>query len=151
VQSDSLGSVKLVVVAPAGAVPGARSKLADCARYGWVLNPDGCGFRAGLQRALAALGLPLDIRLETFGRELQLQMVAEGVGLGLVPEPLWRASAWRERTELIAVPDFQPSVELRLLRARVLGRFEPPLAEFGACVAEALGLAAPPARDRRRA
>ncbi|KEY88571.1 hypothetical protein PC358_05415 [Pseudomonas capeferrum] len=50
---------------------------------GWVLNPDGCGFRAGLQRALSEQGLSLSINLETIGTDLQLGLVASGQGLGL--------------------------------------------------------------------
>lgn len=141
ITGQSLGRMPLVVVAAKGRVAKARPRLADCAPLGWVLNPDGCGFRAGLQRALAAQGLALDLRVETFGRELQLQMVAEGVGLGLVPQPLWAGSAWRKQLDVLHVADFKPEIELWLLHARQLGKFEAPLAEFGQQVARALGLA----------
>lgn len=158
VQGDALGRMRLLVVAAPGTIARARPRLADCAAAGWVLNPDGCGFRAGLQRALAAQGLPLQIRLETFGRELQLQMVAEGLGLGLVPECLLQASAFRDRLEVLALTDFRPAVELWLLRGRALGKLEPPVQAYGEAAAAALGLpgasaatSAPPRPARRRA
>ena len=88
----SLGRVKLAVVAPKGALKKRVHTLAECQSIGWVLNPDGCGFREGLQRALTGLGLALKLNLETLGTELQLQLVAGGNGLGLVPLPLLQAS-----------------------------------------------------------
>jgi DNA-binding transcriptional LysR family regulator len=96
----SLGRVKLAVVAPKGALKKRVHTLAECQSIGWVLNPDGCGFREGLQRALTGLGLTLKLNLETLGTELQLQLVADGNGLGLVPLPLLQAS--RHEAEAIA-------------------------------------------------
>lgn len=49
---QSLGKLELVVVCAAEQLPKKPIKLADCYSQGWVLNPDGCGFRAGLQRTL---------------------------------------------------------------------------------------------------
>jgi len=151
---QSLGTLRLVVVGRAGSTAGlgkARPKLADCAPLGWVLNPDGCGFRAGLQRALAAQGLAMQVRLETFGRELQLQLVADGLGLGLVPEPLLAASAWREQLEIVPLADFKPLVELWLVQGRQLGKLQTPVAEFAAVTARALGLGAAAKVVRKRA
>jgi len=142
-EGRSLGSLRLVVVGAQGTVAGlsrARPKLADCAPLGWVLNPDGCGFRAGLQRALASQGLAMQVRLETFGRELQLQLVADGLGLGLVPEPLLAASAWRAQLEIVPVADFKPMVELWLVHSRQLGKLAAPVTDFASLTAQALGL-----------
>ena len=46
----------LKVVAAKGSAGKRSYKLKDCYTRGWVLNPDGCGFRAGLQRALSEQG-----------------------------------------------------------------------------------------------
>src|SRR2546428_401537 len=59
--------------------------LADAARESWVLNPGGCGGRAALEQTLARVGAPLRVAVETYGLELQLSLVARGVGLGLLP------------------------------------------------------------------
>ncbi|MNE44302.1 HTH-type transcriptional regulator GltR [compost metagenome] len=83
ITSRSIGRMPLRVVAAKGSASKRSYKLKDCYTRGWVLNPDGCGFRAGLQRALSEQGLSLSINLETFGTDLQLGLVASGQGLGL--------------------------------------------------------------------
>ncbi|EGD04620.1 LysR family transcriptional regulator, partial [Burkholderia sp. TJI49] len=54
VEGDRLLATRLVVVGRRGDWPRRSYRLADCHARGWVLNPDGCGFRAGLRRALDA-------------------------------------------------------------------------------------------------
>ena len=46
--------------------------LRDCAEKGWVLNPDGCGLRAGLIRELQSQGLRLALNVETAGAQLKM-------------------------------------------------------------------------------
>ncbi|MDT4803260.1 HTH-type transcriptional regulator BenM [compost metagenome] len=136
-QAEALGGMRLRVVAARDGGIGA-TRLADCYRHGWVLNPDGCGFRAGLQRALADQGLNLQVNLETFGSELQLGLVAEGRGLGLVPAPVLERSRHREALQVLALEDFQPQIELWLVHPKALGSLLPAARLFGAAVAEGL-------------
>lgn len=136
--AEPLGRVELCVVAPRGGEPPRR--LADCQDRGWVLNPDGCGFRAGLQRALADHGLDLQINLETFGSELQLGLVAEGRGLGLVPAPVLARSQYREALQVLDLADFRPDTRLWLVYPQHLGKLQAPARLFGAAVAAALDL-----------
>ncbi|EPK0079747.1 LysR family transcriptional regulator [Klebsiella aerogenes] len=82
--------------------------LRDCAQRGWVLNPDGCGLRAGLIR------------------ELQSQ----GLGLGLVPRAALAASPWRDEVATLALADFQPEVHLWLVNAQNLANLSQPLTFF---------------------
>ena len=93
IASQSIARMPLRVVAAKGSADKRSYKLKDFYTRGWVINPDGCGFRAGLQRALSEQGLSLSINLETFGTELQLGLVANGQGLGLVPAPLLEGKA----------------------------------------------------------
>lgn len=132
----SLARMDLVVVAAKGEVRKRSCKLADCYQRGWVLNPDGCGFRAGLQRALSDEGLSLRINLETFGTELQLGLIANGLGFGLVPRPLLENSRHRERLEVVPVSDFKPVIDLWLIHPRFLGNLQAPVALFGETVAQ---------------
>lgn len=134
-----LGRVELCVVAAKDSDVQAR-RLLDCYQHGWVLNPDGCGFRAGLQRALADQGLGLQLNLETFGSELQLGLVAEGRGLGLVPAPALGRSRYREQLRVLQLEDFQPLIQLWLVRPRLLGNLETPAQLFGAAVASGLDI-----------
>jgi DNA-binding transcriptional LysR family regulator len=102
-----------------------------------VLNPDGCGFRDGLQRALTGLGLTLRLNLETPGTELQLQLVAGGNGLGLVPLPLLHASAHADALDIVSLSDFKPLIDIWLVQPRVLGKLQQPVEQFGALIERA--------------
>lgn len=139
--ATALGRMELCVVAARDSEVKAR-RLLDCYQHGWVLNPDGCGFRAGLQRALADQGLGLQLNLETFGSELQLGLVAEGRGLGLVPAPALARSRYRDQLRVVQLDDFQPLIQLWLVRPRLLGNLESPARLFGDAVAEGLDIAA---------
>lgn len=110
-ETRRLASTHLVVVGRKEDWPRKQYRLADCSPRGWVLNPDGCGFRANLKRALAAQSLPFHIKLDTYGRELQLQGVAQGLGLGLVPRPLFERSAHRNALTVVPVRDFKPVID----------------------------------------
>ncbi|WP_060482658.1 LysR family transcriptional regulator [Pseudomonas sp. NBRC 111119] len=131
IASRSIGRMPLKVVSARSGASKRSYKLRDCYTRGWVLNPDGCGFRAGLQRALSEQGLSLSINLETFGTELQLGLVANGQGLGLVPEPLLQASRHRDALEVLNVSDFKPQVDLWLFHPRYLGNLQDPVELFG--------------------
>lgn len=139
IASQSIGRMPLLVVAAKDSARKRSCKLVDCYRQGWVLNPDGCGFRAGLQRALSEQGLSMQINLETFGTELQLGLVANGMGLGLVPQPILEKSQHRDRLDVINVSDFKPMIDLWLLHPRFLGNLQDPVELFGRLVAQRLG------------
>ena len=87
-------------------------------------------------------GLSLSINLETFGTELQLGLVANGQGLGLVPEPLLLASRHRDLLDIVNVSDFKPQVDLWLFHPRYLGNLQEPVELFGAVAGTRLNSAA---------
>jgi DNA-binding transcriptional LysR family regulator len=122
--AQSLGSIDVVIVAAKGLLKQRAHRLKDLFQHGWVLNPDGCGFRAGLHRTLAAQGLPLKINLETLGSQLQIELVADGIGLGLVPLPLLETSSYAERLDVVTVSDFDPAVDVWLVQQRGAGRLQ---------------------------
>ncbi|MPW08989.1 LysR family transcriptional regulator [Paraburkholderia sp. CNPSo 3155] len=125
---ETLGELKLAVVAQKGSLKKRAYTLAECQSYGWVLNPDGCGFRAGLQQALAAKGYTLKLNLETLGTELQLGLVADGVGLGLVPLPLLHNSVHAAQLDVVPITDFKPEIAVWIVRSRALGKMQSALA-----------------------
>jgi DNA-binding transcriptional LysR family regulator len=135
---ESIGKMELVVVCDKASLSKKSLGLADCYDRGWVLNPDGCGFRAGLQRTLADQGLSLRVNLETFGTELQLGLVADGMGLGLVPRPLLERSVHRDLLAVLPLKDFKPVMDLWLIYPRFLGNLQAPVSSFGQLVAESL-------------
>ena len=112
----TLGRIELVVVAQKGVMPKRSYKLRDIFSTGWVLNPDGCGFRAGLARALMEQGLSFKINLETFGTDLQLGLAASGLGLGLMPRPILERSRHRAQLDIVNVVDFKPVLDIWLVQ-----------------------------------
>jgi DNA-binding transcriptional LysR family regulator len=57
-------------------------------QIGWVLSPEGCDVRNRLTRRLAKMNLPLVVSAEIEHAGLQLGMVRQGMGLGLMPKRL---------------------------------------------------------------
>ena len=117
----ALGRLELVVVAKKGSMPRRSYKLRELYDVGWVLNPDGCGFRAGLARTLAQQGLSFKLNLETFGTDLQLGLVANGAGLGLMPLPILERSRHLAQLDMINVSDFKPQLDIWLIQAQLPG------------------------------
>ncbi|MEK6418991.1 MAG: LysR family transcriptional regulator [Burkholderia gladioli] len=132
-----LGALKLAIVARKGTTEKRTYTLAECQAYGWVLNPDGCGFRAALQHALASHGHALRLNLETLGTELQLGLVANGLGLGIVPVPLLNVSGHADALDIIQISDFRPEIDIWMVHARQIGRFAPALDLLSARIAAA--------------
>ncbi|HDX8847147.1 TPA: LysR family transcriptional regulator [Klebsiella oxytoca] len=114
--------------------------LRDCAEKGWVLNPDGCGLRAGLIRELQSQGLRLALNVETAGAQLQISLVAQGLGLGLVPRAALVASPWRDEVTILTLADFQPEVHLWLVHAQNLANLSQPLTFFAGKVVQQLNV-----------
>lgn len=113
-QAQALGRVELAIVA-ADNGQSLPNTLADCYGRGWILNPDGCGFRAAITRALADRGLPLQLNMEVQGSALQLALIAEGRGLGIMPRMLVERAPKTLRLKVLTLSDFAPQSELWLL------------------------------------
>lgn len=135
VQADKLFKSKLVVVGRRDEWQKRQYSLEQCNGKGWVLNPDGCGFRAGLKRSLAMKNLPLLVNLDTYSREVQLQSIVQGLGLGLFPEPFLQGKDWTDELDQINVINFKPVIELWLVYGKALGRLQDPAKEFGKYIA----------------
>ena len=114
--------------------------LRDCAEKGWVLNPDGCGLRAGLIRELQSQRLRLALNVETAGAQLQISLVAQGLGLGLIPRAALAASPWRDEVTILTLADFQPEVHLWLVHAQNLANLSQPLTFFAGKVVQQLNV-----------
>lgn len=138
VEGRILQQTQLVVLGRKGEWSKPRYRLSECAEVGWVLNPDGCGFRAGLQRALAEQGLPLRVRLDTYTRDLQMQGVAQGVGLGLMPLPLFERSGFVDQLDIVPLSDFKPGLDLWLVHGKAPGRLQGAIDDFAASVEKLL-------------
>lgn len=84
--------------------------------------------RSALSRAMSSAGLQFNVAVEAFGSELQLSLVARGMGIGLaVPEMLER-SAYRESLQRIDVTDFHNVLNVWLVHGMLPGRLVRPVA-----------------------
>lgn len=90
----------------------------------FIVNPDGCGFRTGLENRLLRAGKALNVAASIWGVPQQLSLIAEGVGLGLVPRRMIAASAQADRLKVVEVPDFSARLAVWVLRARDLGSLD---------------------------
>ncbi len=125
--AQSLGVERVVVIAGREFELPPHRRLVDLAEIPWVINPDGCGFRSQLDRALAAAGHSLDVAAEAWGIGLQVALVARGAGLGLVPERALPESPHGHLVRVVALNDFAPALGVWLIRADDLGPYGAPV------------------------
>ncbi len=133
---DRLASTDVVVVAAKGRFDHPAAKLRNFVEAGWILNPEGCGFRAALQRTLVDLGLRFDLVLETFGSELQLGLVAAGLGLGFVSRPALMASRYVNKVDVLSPRDFKYAVDVWLVGPAFHGNLHQAVQHFGQAIAK---------------
>ena len=133
-----LGALPMAVVARKGELAESGYRLAQISDRGWILNPGECGFRNGLGDALAAQSLPMRLNFDVAGVDVQLELVASGFGLGLVPADMLARSHHRDAVEVVPVSDFALRNELWFARPPVLGRLTKAANDFGAYVRKSL-------------
>jgi len=81
--------------------------LGDISQERWVLNPQGCAFRAAVTQMLDEVAAPLNLAVEVQGVNRQLSLVTRGVGLGCVPVQVARRSPLRSRFKSFHVRNHQ--------------------------------------------
>lgn len=124
----ALGAERIVIVGPvkSSAKRGRdRYWLRDLSGHGWFLNPPGCGCRAALMRSFDRLQLPIRVAAEVFGEDLQLSLLAQSGGLGLVPRRQFEQSPHRQALRILDVMDFSLPAVVTLIRNVASGRFDP--------------------------
>lgn len=150
--TERLGSTEVVVVAAKGRYAKTTGRLHNYYEAGWILNPEGCGFRAALQRSLAELGLPFSLNMESFGTELQLGLVAAGLGLGFISLPSLRASRHADELDVLSLRDFKFAVDIWLVSPAFQGNLHNAVQQFGNEVASSFeGRVKRPGKGRARA
>jgi DNA-binding transcriptional LysR family regulator len=121
------GADRLVVVAPRGESIGGRVPLAKLGGRSWILNPDGCGFRAKLRMALMKVGESLNVGIEIPRFELQLELVSHGLGIGLVPQWALRRSPRRQALQTIQVTGLNLDIRYMVVDAGLAANLMPVL------------------------
>ncbi len=103
VTAAPIASDQLVAVAPRALAVSRRTSFAELFNQPWVLNPDGCGYRALLMSLAAAMHRQIRIVAEVQGASLQRELVTGGLGIGLIPQSV--ARTWTSRR-----PDGKPLI-----------------------------------------
>ena len=128
---DVAGSVvaaeRLILVRARGPQPragrGGKSKDRDLDAR-WVLNPPGCFIRQALEAKLRELGSPFEIAAEINNIDMQLSLVASGIGLGLIPARFLASHPKRRRLERITRSGISIEASIVFMQAGHLGRLE---------------------------
>jgi DNA-binding transcriptional LysR family regulator len=128
VASTVLAAERLVLVRARGPQPRARrnsnSKDRDLDAR-WVLNPPGCFIRQSLEARLRELGSPFEVAAAIDNIDMQLSLVASGIGLGLIPARFLASHPKRRRLERIARSGINIGASIVFIQAAHLGRLEP--------------------------
>jgi DNA-binding transcriptional LysR family regulator len=138
VSALALMPMDIVVVAPKGRFPKINVSLADCSPGPWILNPEGCNFRRSLIGALLDQGLPFKVAMDGFGTELQMLLISQGLGLGLLPLHCVESSSFRNLVDILQVKDFHISTTLWLVHNANVGNLMPAIEACGKVVSQAL-------------
>lgn len=78
-------------------------------------------YRASLERAIAGIGKQIRLGIDLHGPETQLQLVAAGLGLGLIPRHLLARSRQRQGLSVVKVKDLTVKIDVWLMHAEHLG------------------------------
>ena len=144
-----LGTETVVVIAARRSAFPARVHLRDLGGTPWILSPDGCAFRRLVRQAFEASRLPFEVAGEALGSDLQLSLVARGVGLGLVSRRRLSLSPLSRQLRVLEVDDFRPEMKSWLVHRPDPGRLGPVMERFRSSLAEGLGQRAPRTGSKR--
>lgn len=127
VASSVLAAERLVLVRARGPQPRARRSSKSNGRdlgARWVLNPPGCFIRQALEVRLRELGSPFEVAASINNIDMQLSLVASGIGLGLIPERFLAAHPKRRQLERIARSGVSIEASIVFMQGGHLGRLE---------------------------
>lgn len=115
---EFLGKQPFVVVSSKNHPIAKAKELKDLSESGWIVSPEGCGTRSQVEAALSRQRLPFSVAVETEGKDLQLYLAAQNVGLSVVPKRVYQTSAQRKDLTVLRLKDFVPSQDLWMVRPR---------------------------------
>ena len=127
VASSVLAAEPLVLVKARGPQPRPRrsSKSKDHALDGrWMLNPPGCFIRASLETRLRELGSPFEVAAAINNIDMQLSLVASGIGFGLIPSRFLASHPKRRRLERVTRSGISIEASIVFVQAAHLRRLE---------------------------
>lgn len=120
-QRPLLSEPLCIIVNQGIGLPQRIEKLDDLSEQNWIMKPEGCGARALLMRAFSARGMAPNIVADVQSDELQLALVAKGLGIALVPKRYVHGKAKEARLGTVKVKDFAPSLAICIVHSDALG------------------------------
>ena len=78
----------------------------------------------------------LRVAVDTSGTEVQLRMIASGLGLGLVPRSALRASASRDEISIVDATGFAMQLDIWLIHLREFGNLKRAIEALATMVAD---------------
>jgi DNA-binding transcriptional LysR family regulator len=136
--SEDLGPQPVLLVAARSLGVPRPATLADLSRFAWVMNENGCGFRAFLRHSFEAARLPFHVGVEAISADLRMSLVARGLGIGILTTAAFTRSERRDEIEIVDSLDFRPQVRAWMLHRPPAGRLARPIAAFRDGLLEAL-------------
>lgn len=101
--------------------------LESLSAHPWVLNQDGCGLRNAIRQTFDGAGLPFTVAVEAYGSELQLSLVARGMGIGLMTPGALARSRYRDALAILDVPAFTVGLRSYLVHLPRAGTLSQPI------------------------
>jgi DNA-binding transcriptional LysR family regulator len=123
--SECLWAMPFTIVAAKTTRLSQPATLEELASNAWVLNPHGCSVRQSLEAAFLQRGLPFVSAVEAEGYELQLSLISEGVGLGLMMPQVLHSSVLRKHIKPVTVRGLSLMQNVWILHSRHIGRLTP--------------------------
>ena len=127
VASSVLATERLVLVKARGPQPRERRSSKSKGRdldARWVLNPPGCFIRQSLEARLRELGSPFEVAAAINNIDMQVSLVASGIGLGLIPARFLASHPKRRRLGRIPRSGVSIDASIVFMQAGHLGRLE---------------------------
>jgi DNA-binding transcriptional LysR family regulator len=141
---SQIAADQLVAVAHRSLCVGRVPAFADLFDRPWVLNPDGCGYRTLLVSLAASMKRDIRVIAEVQGASLQHDLVAAGIGVGLIPERIARAwqSHNRSGKRLVVVkPKGRPfDITATLISTATTQRLRQPIEAIRSALTDAFAL-----------
>jgi DNA-binding transcriptional LysR family regulator len=122
---ECLGTQTFAVVASKALRFPRTTTLAQLSSYSWVLNPTGCLCARAIETAMLQQRLPMTIALQAEGNDLQLALVSQGVGLGVVMPKVLESSSFRKHLQVLKVKDVSPKFGIWALHSPHIGSLAP--------------------------
>jgi DNA-binding transcriptional LysR family regulator len=136
--ADDLGAQPVVLIASRKLGILETTTLRDLSRFPWVMNPDGCGFRAALKRSFEAARLPFHVGVEALSADLRLSLVARGLGIGVVTAAAFADNPPPKSIKVVDPSDFRPQIRAWVVYRPPVGRLRRPIETFREALAAEL-------------